>query len=62
VDDVTRVITLALEPPEPGYALLQVVRADSGRHWDLEAARRTFDWEPQHAFGEDRQPRATPPA
>ena len=58
VDDVTRAITLALEAPGPGYALVHVVGADSGDRWDLEAARRLFGWQPRYAFGPDGLPRA----
>jgi len=53
VDNVTRAIDLALEPPEPGYALVHIVGADSGERWDLEAARRAFGWQPRYAFGPD---------
>lgn len=55
-DDVTRAITLALEAPEPRYALVHIVGADSGDRWDLEAARRAYGWEPRYAFGPDGLP------
>ena len=56
VDDVTRAIALALETPEPGYALVHIVGVDSGGRWDLDAARRALGWEPRHAFGPDGLP------
>lgn len=57
VEDVIRAITLALEPPAPGYALVHVVGADSGGRWDLEAARQVYGWQPRFAFGPDGLPR-----
>lgn len=59
VDDVTRVIERAIGTTEPRYALAHVVGGDSGRQWDLQAARRAFGWQPRYAFGSNGLPRAT---
>ncbi|MBM3477415.1 MAG: NAD(P)-dependent oxidoreductase [Armatimonadetes bacterium] len=59
VDDVTRAIALALETPEPGYALVHVVGDNPGRQWDLEAVRRLYGWQPRYTFGADGLPVAT---
>ena len=59
VDDVTRAIGLALETPEPGYALVHIVGTDSAHRWDLEAARRVYGWEPEYSFSPDGLPHAT---
>ncbi len=56
VDDVTRAIGLALETPEPGYALVHIVGADSPHQWDLKAARRVYGWEPEYSFSSDGLP------
>lgn len=61
VDDVMRAIELALETPEPGYALVHIVGADSGGEWDLEAARYIYGWEPRYSFAPDGLPRLAPP-
>jgi len=57
VDDVTLAIALALEAPDPGYALVHVVGAGSGNRWDLETAGRVYGWKPRYAFGADGLPR-----
>ena len=59
VDDVTRAIALALKTPEPGYALVHIVGADSGHQWDLEAAQRVYGWEPRYSFSPDGLSRTT---
>jgi len=56
VEDVTRAIALALEAPEPRYALVHVVGDNPGRQWDLEAARQLYGWEPRYTFGADGLP------
>jgi len=59
VDDMTRAIALSPESSDPKYALVHVVGADSGRRWDLDAARHAFGWTPRYAFDPDGQPRNT---
>lgn len=61
VDDATRAIGLALEAPDPGYALVHVVGADSGDEWDLEEAKRVYGWEPWYSFAPDGLPRPARP-
>jgi len=53
---VTRAIALALETPEPRYAIVHVVGDNPGRQWDLEAARQLYGWEPRYTFGTDGLP------
>ncbi|MBM3500252.1 MAG: NAD(P)-dependent oxidoreductase, partial [Armatimonadetes bacterium] len=56
VEDVARAIALALETPEPTYALVHIVGDGSEGRWDLEAARRLYGWEPRYTFGADGLP------
>ena len=62
LDDVTRAIALALQAAQPAYAMVHVVGADSGGHWDLAAAWRAFGWAPRYAFGRDGLPCEAPQA
>lgn len=56
VDDVTRAFAQVLASPSPTFALVHVVGDNPGRHWDLEAARTLYGWQPTVSFGPDGLP------
>lgn len=56
VQDVVRALGLVLACPRPKFALVHLVGDNRGRHWDLEAARALYGWQPTVSFGPDGRP------